>query len=287
MSNASAAHAGLMLRLLSVFLMASMAAAVHGAAQDATIGQIMVWRSAFALVPVLIYASLKGDLINALRTRHPQKHMLRSLFGAASMAMSFVSLAYLPVANAQALAYLAPVFSLPVAAIALSETLSPRLIWAVAVGFFGALMLLWTSFELPGKGAFIGVLAGLGYAVTMAWVRVHMKRMMETETAASVAFYFAVVSTLVGLATFPFGWRALSPEAMALLVAAGILGGCGHIASAEALARAPVSKVATIDFTGLIWAVGFDVIIFAHSPDWLSILGMTAILGAAALTFKR
>ncbi|NQX74682.1 MAG: DMT family transporter [Epibacterium sp.] len=279
---------GIGLRLLSAFLMTAMSAAVHGAAAEAPIGQIMFWRSGIALIPILLYLVWRGDFPNGLKTRKPGLHVTRSALGAFSMAMSFVSLAYLPVANAQALAYLAPVLVLPMASFFLKERLSPALACAVALGFAGVILLLWEAFELPGEGVMVGVLAGLAYAFTMAFVRVHTKTMTRSESSPAIAFYFAVVSACIGLATLPFGWVTISDTLLMYLVLAGLLGGIGHIVANEAVARAPVSTLAPFDFTGLIWALGFDLVFFSAVPGVLGFLGCFAITAAALLvTFSK
>jgi drug/metabolite transporter (DMT)-like permease len=276
-------YAGIALRLLSAFLITAMSAAVHGVAATVPVGQIMFWRSAIALIPILGYMAWRGNFPAALLSRYPRLHATRGLLGAVSMALSFLSLAYLPVANAQALAYLAPVLSLPMAAFLLREKLSAPIIAAVALGFAGVIALLWEALDMPGEGALIGVAAGLAYAFTMAFVRVHTKRMTVTESSSTIAFYFAVVAALVGLATLPFGWVTLDGTHYVWLILAGLLGGIGHIVSNEATARAPVSTLAPFDFTGLIWALGFDLILFATFPGPLGLVGVAAITAAALL----
>ncbi|WP_386628791.1 DMT family transporter [Sulfitobacter geojensis] len=278
---------GVGLRLLAAFLMTAMSAAVHGAADVVPVGQIMFWRSALALVPICLYMIWRSEFPRALRTQRPGLHVTRSAFGAFSMAMSFLSLAYLPVANAQAIAYLAPVLVLPLAGVMLKEKLSPTVFLAVVVGFAGVVLLLWDALEMPGDGAVIGVIAGLAYAFTMAFVRVHTKTMTLTESASTIAFYFAIVAALIGLATAPFGWVALDLPLFSWLAFAGLIGGIGHIVSNEATARAPVSTLAPFDFTGLVWALGFDLVLFSVLPGALGLLGVFAItLAALIVTVK-
>lgn len=243
----------------------------------------MFWRSAVALIPICLYMVWRKEFPGTLRTRRPWLHVTRSLLGAVSMGASFLSLAYLPVANAQALAYLAPVLVLPLAALLLRETLTSSVVIAVLLGFCGVLFLLWDAFAVPGEGAIIGVLAGLAYAFTMAFVRVHTKTMTLTESSSSIAFYFAIVSALVGLGTLPLGWIPLDGRLFGWLMIAGLLGGVGHIVSNEAVARAPVGALAPFEFTGLIWALGFDLLIFSTVPGGVGIAGAVAITLAALM----
>ncbi len=260
-----------------------MSAVVHAVADRVPIGQIIFWRSAVALVPICLYMALRGQFPAAMATRRPGLHLTRSLFGALSMVFSFVSLAYLPVANAQALAYLAPVLTLPLAALLLGERIGRAVVGAAALGFGGVIAMLWAALEAPGQGALIGVAAGLGYALTMAFVRVHIKTMTASESPATIAFWFAVVSALVGLASLPLGWASLDAATLALLAATGLLGGLAHIAATEAVARAPVSVLAPFDFTGLVWALGFDILLFGVVPGPVAMMGVAAIGVAAVL----
>lgn len=276
-------HQGIWLRLLAAFLMVAMSALVHQAAAVAPVGQIMFWRSAMALLPIVLFMQARRTFPRALRTRHPRLHLTRSLFGAFSMGLSFLSLAYLPVANAQAIAYLAPVLTVPFAALLLHERIGKTLMAAVGIGFAGVIALLWDALALPGEGAVFGIAAGLAYALTMAFVRVYTKHMTATESPSTIAFYFALVSCGVGLATLPFGWAELSWGQWSLLAAAGVIGGLGHIASNEAVARASVSALAPFDFTGLIWALLFDILLFGHLPGVMALAGCAAITLAAVL----
>ncbi|CAM5405383.1 DMT family transporter [Frigidibacter albus] len=274
---------GVGLRLLAAFLMTAMSAAVHAAAETVPVGQIMFWRSAVALLPICLYMAWRGEFPRGLRTQRPGLHVTRGALGAASMAMSFLSLAWLPVANAQALAYLAPVLVLPLAAVLLKERLGPATLVAVTLGFAGVLLMLWDALSLPSGGALIGIAAGLAYALTMAFVRVHTKTMTLTERSDTIAFYFAVVAAGAGLATLPFGWVPLDWGPALWLVLAGLIGGIGHVVANEAVARAPVSALAPFDFTGLVWALGFDLVLFSVVPGASGLAGVFAITVAALI----
>lgn len=272
---------GIGLRLATTFIMTAMLATIHQVADTVPLGQLIFWRSVVALVPIVIYMAIRGQLPGAMSTRHPGLHITRGLFGVFSMAMSFLTLTYLAVANAQALFYLAPLLSLPVAAVLGGERIARPVILATAIGFGGIIVMLWDLMSLPGNGALIGGLCGVTYAVTMAFVRVHIKSMTRTESPATIAFYFAVISTVVGLATLPFGWVATPPEILVWLVASGVLGGLGHIASVESVARAPVSTLAPFDYTGMVWALGFDIFLFGTMPGIFSLAGAALVTIAA------
>lgn len=278
---------GVALRLLAAFVITAMSALVREVSGSVELGQIVFWRSALALLPIAIYMAIRGQFPAALRTRRPGAHLMRGLIGAAAMTLSFLSLANLPVAQAEALGHLGPVLVLPLAAWFLGEKLSTRIILAALLGFAGVLAMLWEGLSAPGQGTMNGVLAGLGFAVATAISRIQVKSMTATESPATIAFYFAVISALVGLATLPFGWQPVGLRDAGLLAGVGLLGGLAHIAATEAIARAPVSTLAPYDFSGMVWAVIFDAVLFAVLPAPLGWVGIAAITLAGIMVLPR
>ena len=275
---------GILLRLAAVALMTAMLSVIHHAAKTLPVGQIMVWRSAIAGVVILGFAWRFGGLRQVI-PRKPRDHAVRGLLGALTMVFSFTSLAYLPVANASALSYLAPLITMPLAVVFLGERMGPILILAGLTGVLGMGLMLWSELHSPSlsEGGLIGIAAGLGFAVTWAFVRIHVKRMTSNESSASIAFSFAVFSTALGLLSLPFGWEPVGVEMMLYLIAAGILGAFAHILSAEAIKRAPVSTLAPFDYFGLIFALAADLVFFGIVPTRLALLGMLVIVMAGLL----
>jgi len=244
----------------------------------------MFWRSAVALIPIVIYLMILGQFPAALKTAIPMGHFQRSLMGCSSMFFSFVSIAYLPLALASAIGYISPIMVVPAAAIILRERPGLLVALAALAGFAGALVMLWPALTGPTLdiGTLIGVGAGFAMALTTVITKIQVKNLTATEPPATIAFYFALFCALVSLASFPFGWITPSWSVMGWLAGAGILGGLAHIALTEAVARAPVSALAPFEYTGLIWALGLDLVVFSHVPSTHGLVGTAMIVAAAA-----
>lgn len=285
--------AGIWLRIIATLLFALMSLSVRLASVEAPTGQIVFWRSAVALVPIMFYLAWRGQLPNGLRTNRPMGHLTRSLLGGAAMFFSFVSLAHLPLVLATALGFLAPLLVVPVAMVFLKERPGPVVILASLAGFAGVIIMLFPALQMSSSGGslldrstVIGVAAGVAMAVVTAAAKVQIKALTATEAPGAIAFYFAVVCSLMGLLTLPLGWASPTGTAMLALVASGVFGGLAHIAMTEALARAPASTLAPFEYTALIWALVFDVLIFALLPTSLGFLGAGLIvLAAMAVAF--
>jgi len=80
-----------------------------------------------------------------------------------------------------------------------------------------------------------------------------------------------------------FGWVALNGSLFGWVAFAGLTGGIEHAVSNEAAARAPISTLAPFDFTGLVCALGFDLILFSVVPGILGLFGAFAITSAALI----
>ncbi|MCA3584625.1 MAG: DMT family transporter [Methylocystis sp.] len=276
--------AGIALRLLATLFFSLMSLSVRLASVEAPVGQIVFWRSAVALVPILVYLAWRRQLRHGLRTERPLGHVMRSLYGCAAMFFSFLSIAHLPLALATALSFLAPLIVVPLAIATLGERPGIVVVAATLLGFLGVGLMLWPAMVGPelAVGTLIGVGAGLACAATTALAKTEIKRLTATEAPAAIAFYFAIICAAGGLATLPFGWASVGQTALIALIASGVFGGLAHIAMTEAVARAPVSTLAPFEYTAMIWALLFDLIIFALWPGFISLLGALLIVSAAA-----
>ena len=277
--------AALWLATFSLFTLTAMNALIHEAAKVTPVGQLVFWRSVVALGPILIYLWIRGELGTSLRTKYPHKHLIRGILGAGVMTFNFIALGYLSVGLATAISYLTPILSICAAMVFLRERPGAVVIAGVALGLAGILLMLFPA--LVGteirQGTLIGVAAGLAMAATGALSRVQVKDLTRTDPPASIALSFAVVSTLVGLATLAFGWAELDSQTLLMLICAGLLGAMGHILMTEAVARAPVSLLAGYEYTGIIWAFLFDVALLGVVLDMWSVSGALVVVGAAAL----
>lgn len=281
---AQSVSGGIALRLAATFLFTLMSLFVRLASAEAPVGQVVFHRSAWALIPILLYLALRGQLPHGLFTANPIGHLRRNMYGLAATFFSFLSLANLPLALASALGFLAPLVSVPAAAIFLKERPSPLILAAALAGFGGVVLMLVPAMRGPAMdwNTMIGVAAGLAMAATTVGAKVEIKRLTATERPGTIAFYFALICAAGGLASWPFGWAAVSPEALAWLIGAGLAGGLAHIAMTEAVARAPISTLAPFEYTTMIWALIFDLAVFALVPAPLGLAGAALVVAAAA-----
>ncbi|MDT0681244.1 DMT family transporter [Roseicyclus sp. F158] len=284
MRPAASSSRGIALFLTATLLITTMSAIVQLLSDGVPLGEIIFFRCFVGMVPIAIYTMIRGQFPRALGTRKPLVHLQRAAIGVTAMGLNFYALSQLSLANAQALGYLAPVMALPLAGLLLGEAVGARHFAAIGLGFAGVGLMLWPAMSLPGNDATYGIIAGVAFAGTSAFVRVHIRGMTATESGPAIAFWFTVAGSVIGLMTLPLGWVVPDAGTMALLVLTGLLGGAAHIFSTEAQSRAQVSTLAIFEYSGLVWALAFDVVLLGAFPGPWSLAGAGAIVAAAMLS---
>ena len=221
------------------------------------------------------------------RTRHPGVQLVRSLCLVTATLCFFGGLRYLPLAEASAITFLAPMFAILFAGPLLGEK-PTRARWLSAVGGFAGILLL----VRPGSAVFHPATALLVVAAVANAFYQLLTRKVPGDTPHTTLFYSglvgSVVLTAVVAATDGFHFALSSKEAL-LFCALGALAGLGHFFLIGAFLRAPASLVAPFTYLHMIWATLYGHFLFGQLPDGLSALGMAVIVasGVALVLHER
>jgi drug/metabolite transporter (DMT)-like permease len=279
------------LRLLSVFLFAAMAACVRFAGFSAPIGQVVFFRGAFAIIPLLLYAAYKSEISSLGSGRRLGLHLRRGLVGGTALGLTFVSYVYLPLAEAISLTYLTPIFSLVISLIVLREFPAWPTVLAVIAGCCGVLLVLFEALSRGGNDdlSAVGLLCGITGALLSSFAYLIIRQLAQTEPASRIALAFAVTLMLLAAPTSLLGWSVPTATDWLYLASAGLLGGVGHIAMTEAFIRASASELAPYEYTSLVWMLLlFDVFVMSVTPSaWMlagSALIIVSALAASSMT---
>ncbi len=279
--------------LIAAFLFAAMSALVRFAGQTAPVGQVVFFRAAFAIVPVLLIYAIRRELYAAVHTKRPFGHVGRGLFGVGGMFCNFASLARLPLVDATAFSFTAPLITVVFAALFLKERVRFYRWTAVIVGFLGVLVMLWPQFDAShfsgtaSKVVAIGTLFAITAALFNAGAVIQTRRLTDTEATPSIVFYFSLICSLGGLVTLPFGWIWPEPLELAALIATGVLGGLAHILLTESYRHAPQSVVAPFGYTSMVWALVLGYLMFGEMPVPLVFVGAGVVAGAGLFVLFR
>jgi drug/metabolite transporter (DMT)-like permease len=275
------------LRIGAGIAMVLMAVIVRRLSPEIPTGEIVFCRSAGALLVILAFLAMGGGVRAGFATARLGRQLARGLTGLSAMALNFLALAYLPLAQAQSIMYLTPLFTLVFVRLFLGEHIGAVRWLAVGLGFAGVLLMLPpVSFGAANDTTVIGLTVGLLGAALAAAALYQVKILTATESTASITIYFTLVSVVGSLATAGFGWVWPTPEQFVLLGLLGALGAIAHVMLTRALALADASLLAPLEYLNILWAVGLGVVFFDERPGAAILIG-GAIITVASLLIVR
>jgi len=281
------------IKLLSVLLFAVMSVLVRFVGATVPVGQVVFFRSVFAILPVMVIYAWRGELGAAVRTGRPFGHVTRGLISVASMFLNFAALARLPLIDATAISFACPLITVALAALILKERVRSYRWSAVAVGFAGVVVMLWPYLdvaELVAAGSTastVGAACAITAAFTNAGSVIQTRRLTDSETTASIVFYFSLICAFAGLASLPFAWSPPSAAELTALISIGVIGGLSHLLLTESYRYAPASVVAPFDYVALFWAFFFGYVFFGEIPTYFVYAGAAIVAGAGLFVIWR
>ena len=262
-------------------LFAGMGFTVKVAAATLPNTSVVFFRNAFGLLALLPW--LPRLLRGGLRTRHPGEHLVRGLFGLASMYCFFFALGRLPLAVAVLLNYSLPLF-LPLVERAWLGQRLPGALWKpLLLGFVGIALVL-----RPGPGLFrpIALLVLLS-ALLASVAQVGVRQLTATEPPERIVLFFALLSTAVSAVPATVAWQRPPARFWPLLVLMGVLATAGQLALTHAYSLAPAGRVGPFIYTSVVFAGALEWIFHGTLPDALSLCGAALVIAAGIMALRE
>lgn len=240
----------------------------------------VAWARFFFLFVALLPIFLSVPVSRLVRTANPRLQLARGFLQLPANICFLTALYYLPLADAIAVAFSAPLFIVAFSAIWLGERIDWRSWAAVAAGLAGVLLII-----RPGFGeAHWALVLPLVTAVVFAAAQVMTRILGRTDSSLTTLFYSNLVG-LVGTAlVLPFVWQAPSPDVWGLMAALGLLAAIGHFLMIEAFSTAPASTLAPFTYVELIWAAALGYLLFGDVPGPYVVAGSAIVVAAGIFT---
>jgi drug/metabolite transporter (DMT)-like permease len=248
--------------VVGVAFMATLDATAKFLGEGYGVVQLVFFRNFFGLLFLLALLARSGG-INSLRSRLPLFHGLRAGFALGATFSFFIGLQFMPLAEAFAITFTAPIFITVLSIPVLGEKVGLRRWTAVVVGFVGVVILL-----RPGSDALrVEALLPLTAALCYAFVMLLSRKLSQREPVTSVLFWTALVGSIASGAALPFDWLSPTPRDWALFVLLGLLGSVTMWFMTLAYRHAPAAVVAPFDYTILLWGLLIGWLVWHELPD--------------------
>ncbi len=266
----------------SLVLMALMSALVKLVSPRQPLAEVVFYRFAGSLPPLLWILYRHGGL-GLLRTTQPAQHLVRSLFGVLGIALYFYALGVIPMADATALTYSAPLFLAVFAVVLLGERVHAAAWLAVGAGFVGMLLVA----NPRGHGIGVGTAAAIGSAVFGALVSVWIRRLSASDAPVTIAVFYNTFGMIVAAAWLvtSVGSPGFDMDTMYMGVA-GLLGGAQQYLMTSAFRYAEASFLAPLQYLLLVFAAVVGWLFWDEVPTLAAVAG-ALIISASGVYIVR
>ena len=251
---------------------------------SATLPSIEIaWIRFMVFAIIMTPAMMPGSPLFALRTDRLGLQLLRGLTVLSSSLFFICGLRFLPIAEASATGFVAPLFVTALSIVFLGEKVGLRRWIATAVGLVGVLIVLRPGFGAFHPAAIFPIVSALAWACTLI-----MTRMMSgTERAVTVMAYSSIVGVCILTAMVPFVWVAPSWHDIMLGIFIGVASTAGQWIVVLAFRYADASVLAPFSYMQLLWVSILGFVVFGELPDVWTVTGAAFIVASGLYTAHR
>ena len=259
---------GILFILLSAFFFCLMSVFVRLAGDVPTMQKAFFRNIVAAILAAVLLARSKSGF--SFQKKNLPDLLLRSSIGTAGILCNFWAVDHLRIADANILNKLSPFFAILMSIFILKEKPN-RIEWlSVLLAFIGAAFVAKPSAGIASFPALIAILGGFTAGTAYTYVR---KLGLEGERGPVVVMFFSAFSTLVLLPNLLLHYHPMTMKQLIFLIFAGMSAAGGQLSITTAYQNAPARDISVFDYSQVVYAAIFGLILFGEIPDVWSIAG--------------
>ena len=268
--------------VLGAAVLAANDAVLKWLTNDYHVGQIIFCRGIFVSLPLTVLIWNAGGL-KSLRTVNPTGHALRAALVIVGTFFFISGLAYLPLAEAIAIAFAGPLFITALAQPLLGERVGWRRWSAVLTGFVGILLIVRPGNAVIQWAVLLPLMASLAGALRDLLTR----HLSSQENTVALLFYTTIGVIFASLATIPFIWIPVPLADWGWFATCGFLVGFAHFLMIETFRYGEATLVAPFKYSGVIWAGLLGYLIWGDIPGLTAVIGVSILILSGIYIFHR
>lgn len=266
---------GILFMLAGSLMTALMSVIIKWQSERYPFGELIFIRSLIAMIPIMAVVWSRGG-IGVVRTRRYGALLWRGTTWLVSVATLFIALSLLPLGDAAALSYAAPLFATALAIPLLGDRIGVRQWLAVIFGFAGVLIVVRPGNGLLNVGAVFAVVSAAAGGLALIGVR----ELGKTERGITITFWTMGFGVLLSTLLGPWTWILPYRADLLALAGLGLTGGLSQMLTTEAMRAAPPATVTPFIYLQLVWAFLFQYLFWGEPPDLPAILGSAIIVAS-------
>lgn len=277
----SPVQTGILVMLLAMFLFALNDAMGKWLVATYSVGQVLLLRSAFALL-VLLPFLWKAGLQPILSAERPMLQFARVVFSTVEVFCFYWAVYFLPLADVMTYWLAAPIYVAALSPLMLGEKVGPIRWTAIGFGFVGVLVALTPSGEIEPLAILISITGSIAFALMVI-----TGRSLRGTPDRTLVFFQIAGALVAGLFLAPFDWVTPTGPDFWLMGALGVVAMLAHIFVNRAVKLADAAVVAPLQYTLLPWAIVLGWLFFGDVPRPLTFLGGAIIIVSGLIIYIR
>lgn len=247
---------------------------------------VSVWRAAANLaISAVLYLPRRGPPPDRKTMR---LHVARSIIVTVMAGLFFWGIGRVPLAQAIALTFIAPLLAMLLAAVTLEEKIGPGSLIGAVGAFAGVIVIVVGQAHAPvASDVMLGIGAIIGSALCYAVNIVLMRHQALAARPLEINFFQCVTVMLLWLLAIPLAGAPAWPAGQGLWVAvAALLSTSGTLLFAWGYARGPASYLAVTEYSGFLWASVMGWLVFRESVSAYTLAGAVLIVGGCLVAAR-
>ncbi|MCX5496912.1 DMT family transporter [Kaistia dalseonensis] len=273
---------GLSVSLVGNLMFATSDAIVKTLSGRYSVFQLVVTQAVFALVPLIIMVIRDGDW-RQIRVQHPRLVFLRGLLAGTGTVFGFFAFSQLPLAETYSIFFCTPILVTILSIPILGERVGLHRWGAVILGLVGVIVMVRPGFATLHLGHAAALMASIIGAFTV----LVMRRIAREERHAVMVMAVITGLIVVGLPGMIMTFRLPSPQDMLLFACGGLLMGSGQFFVVRSLSLAPASVIAPMQYSMMIWAIIYGLLLFGTAVDPFVVFGAMIVISSGLYIMHR
>ncbi|MBO6561266.1 MAG: DMT family transporter [Nisaea sp.] len=273
---------GIGLSVVAIAMFATMDALAKFTSETIRVEMVIWGRYFFHFLAMVMILPILG-VRRAFKTSQTGKVAIRGLLLLASTFCFFTAISQIPLAEANAIGFVAPLITVALSAFFLRETVGIRRWSAVAIGFGGMLVVLRPGFQDIHWAYFLVLAMATMFSVFALLTRA----LNRTEDPVAMLFHTAMIGTAGACLLAFFYWETPTLTEWLLLMVIGGIGGVSHQILIYAYRYASASILAPFQYTIIVWSTVYGFFLFGDVPDLWTFIGAGAIVAAGLYVWVR
>ena len=267
--------------LVSIFFFTLMGVFIRKSSENIHIMEVIFFRNLLAcliIIPVMCSSGLASFKMN-----RPGLFVWRAVFGSIGMFAGFVAITLIPLAQATAISFTAPIFITILAFFIFGEVLKFRRVAAIFIGLIGMLIIVQPSAEVISLGVILAFIAAFFHSINILIV----KKLTATESANAIVAWMVIMLIPITIVPAILVWEWPSALTWLYLWGLAFCGTLGHSFFTRAYSLAEITSLQPLEFIKLPMVAFLAWVIFSESPGYWTWVGGIIIFSSTVYITRR